>query len=607
MSQNIYQIYQANPITSNASTDLMYFGQSPYGAGDDAAMTYANFAAQFLTPSTGVISVQGTANQVLVNGTSGSAQVGAVTLTLPQSIATSSSVTFGSLALGTPLTGANGGTGVANTGLTINLGSATTGYVLTSDVSGNATWQAVSASGSVTTLAGDSGSATPSAGVITVTGGTTGLTTSGASSTLTLTGTLVVANGGSGRATATAYALLAGGTTATGVQQSLAAGTAGQLLQSGGASALPTWTTATFPSGSGTLNHMLRSDGTNWVQTTAMTVDASDNLAGLATVTASGNYTSTAGYFFSGSASGGVQGAITCYAPTASMGSIAFRASDNGGNYAGVLTNVSTSAARTWSLPDATGTIALVGSSVVSIQGTANQVLVNGTSGSPVTGTAVTLTTPQDIGTSSAVSFASVSTTGDITAGTSSGNFHCTTGVYYCGTATGSGANSGFVAYSPTSSLGYLYLKSVDNAGNYANILTNASTSAARTWTLPDASGTIALTSSSAGFTYNSVSGTTQTAVGGNAYILNNAAATTVTLPTSGSSTIGDTIKVKGRSSAAWIIQANTSQIITYGATQSTSAGTATSAAGTDSIQLVYVASNEWSVDWALSSGIVLA
>ena len=47
MSRNIDQVYTANPITSNASTDLMYFGQSPYGAGDDAAMTYGNFAAQF--------------------------------------------------------------------------------------------------------------------------------------------------------------------------------------------------------------------------------------------------------------------------------------------------------------------------------------------------------------------------------------------------------------------------------------------------------------------------------------------------------------------------------------------------------------------------------
>jgi hypothetical protein len=52
MSKNIDQVYMTNPITSNASTDLMYFGQSPYGAGNDAAMTYANFSAQFGTPYT---------------------------------------------------------------------------------------------------------------------------------------------------------------------------------------------------------------------------------------------------------------------------------------------------------------------------------------------------------------------------------------------------------------------------------------------------------------------------------------------------------------------------------------------------------------------------
>jgi hypothetical protein len=46
------------------------------------------------------------------------------------------------------------------------------------------------------------------------------------------------------------------------------------------------------------------------------------------------------------------------------------------------------------------------GSSVISLQGTANEVLVNGTSGSPVTGTAITLTTPQGIATTSTPIFA---------------------------------------------------------------------------------------------------------------------------------------------------------------------------------------------------------
>ncbi len=49
MAKNIQQVYTTNPITTNMSSDLMYFGRSPYGVTDDAAMTYMNFAAQFGT------------------------------------------------------------------------------------------------------------------------------------------------------------------------------------------------------------------------------------------------------------------------------------------------------------------------------------------------------------------------------------------------------------------------------------------------------------------------------------------------------------------------------------------------------------------------------
>lgn len=63
----------------------------------------------------GVTSLTGTANQVLVNGTSGSAQTGSLTLTLPQSIGTSSSPTFTGLNLSSTI---NGVTGIYNsTGL----------------------------------------------------------------------------------------------------------------------------------------------------------------------------------------------------------------------------------------------------------------------------------------------------------------------------------------------------------------------------------------------------------------------------------------------------------------------------------------------------------
>lgn len=57
-----------------------------------------------------------------------------------------------------------------------------------------------------------------------------------------ISGTLAVDNGGSGRTSHTAYAVICGGTTSTGAQQSIASvGTSGHVLTSNGASALPTF------------------------------------------------------------------------------------------------------------------------------------------------------------------------------------------------------------------------------------------------------------------------------------------------------------------------------------------------------------------------------
>ncbi len=95
------------------------------------------------------------------------------------------------------------------------------------------------------------------------------ITTLGTISTGVWNATLLdVAYGGTGRATATAYAPLLGGITATGAHQSAAAGTSGQLFQSGGASAVPAWTTATYPTTAGASGKVLQSDGTNYVETT---------------------------------------------------------------------------------------------------------------------------------------------------------------------------------------------------------------------------------------------------------------------------------------------------------------------------------------------------
>ena len=76
--------------------------------------------------------------------------------------------------------------------------------------------------------------------------GQSSLTTLGTVTTGVWTGTdVAAADGGTGRSSHTAYAVLCGGTTTTGAQQSIASvGTSGQILTSNGAAALPTFQAA---------------------------------------------------------------------------------------------------------------------------------------------------------------------------------------------------------------------------------------------------------------------------------------------------------------------------------------------------------------------------
>ncbi len=75
-------------------------------------------------------------------------------------------------------------------------------------------------------------------------------------------GTAVVAGGGTGQVTLTNHGVLIG--QATSAIAATAAGSAGQVLQSGGVSADPAYSTATYPSTAGTSGNVLTSDGTNW-------------------------------------------------------------------------------------------------------------------------------------------------------------------------------------------------------------------------------------------------------------------------------------------------------------------------------------------------------
>jgi hypothetical protein len=99
--------------------------------------------------------------------------------------------------------------------------------------------------------------------------GSTNLTTLGTIATGTWNATVVgVAYGGTGKTSVTAYAPIVGGTTSTGALQSTTSGSTGQILQSAGSTSIPTWSTPTYPSSSGTARKILVSDGTNNVYST---------------------------------------------------------------------------------------------------------------------------------------------------------------------------------------------------------------------------------------------------------------------------------------------------------------------------------------------------
>lgn len=125
---------------------------------------------------------------------------------------------------------------------------------------------------------------------------------------------------------------------------------------------------------------------------------------------------------------------------------------------------------------------------VLSITGTANQVIASAATGN------ITLSLPQSIGTTSSPTFADVT----VNSLTSSGNIQSTGGNVISGTALNGGPGQ-FISYANAIGTGSLTLSSGDNAGAFDNVLTNASTTAARTWTLPDTTGTIALTSGASG------------------------------------------------------------------------------------------------------------
>lgn len=332
MSKNINQVFMANPITVNASTDLMYFGQSPYGATDDAAMTFANFSAQFGAPYTAAaltsandtnvtLTLGGTPTTALLHATSitagwtgqlslarggtnanltasnggifySTASAGAIlagTATANQVLLSGSSTTPAWSTATYPATttinqilyssSANTVAGITagNYGVLISsssgvpswLANGTTGQVLTATTSGTPSWENVAASS--VTFTGDSG--TPFSGAaVTVTGASTGLTFAAASPDLTLGGTLGLSNGGTNHAlTASAGGVVWSDASKLNILSGTS--TASQLLLSGNA-ATPSWSTSTYPS-TNAINTLLYASAANTMSALATVNNAS--------------------------------------------------------------------------------------------------------------------------------------------------------------------------------------------------------------------------------------------------------------------------------------------------------------------------------------------
>lgn len=229
------------------------------------------------------------------------------------------------------------------------------------------------------------------------------------------------------------------------------------------------------------------------------------------------------------------------YPQAASAGTILFYASAITGNHEGDLTNANLTADRTWTLPDATGTFILDNTGVV-LAPTGNQTILG------------TYSLIMDQGSYYATA----------------GNYFAPAGYFFSGDGAVGGIAGTFIAYSPTANFGALQMIAVDSVANHVGTLSNSSLTADRTWSLPDATGTLALTSGLP-ITWAINSGTSITAAVASGYILTHVGAVTVTLPTTFAA--GTQIGVAGGVSGnSWTISIpGGTNVSAYGASYTTS------------------------------------
>lgn len=154
-------------------------------------------------------------------------------------------------------------------------------------------------------------------------------------------------------------------------------------------------------------------------------------------------------------------------------------------SFGGIFSIPTITADRTYTFKDASGTLAFTSDLtgfVTSVSGTLNRITSTGG------------TTPVIDISASYVGQSSITTLGTVTTGTWNAGA-VTSGANPITSGTPTGGNAYFQTYSATSGNGWLQLIAANSSGNFGGVFTNASLSNTRTWTFPDSSGTVALTS----------------------------------------------------------------------------------------------------------------
>ena len=100
--------------------------------------------------------------------------------------------------------------------------------------------------------------------------------------------------------------------------------------------------------------------------------------------------------------------------------------------------------------------------------------------------------------------------------------------------------------------------------------------------------------------TWTNVTGVSDTLVAGNAYQANNAGLVTLTMPSVASSAFGDTIKVGGFGAGGWLIQCVATQLIHFGSSPTSAAGSLASTNQYDQVEIVCSSTTtEWFVRYS--------